>query len=138
MCFARLCPATVEQHAAIAAYQLPAGYFAPVIDEYHRRRDVLMDGLSKIPGVRTYRPEGAFYTMVELPVDDADRFCAWLLTDFEHDKETVMMAPGSGFYATPGLGTKEARIAYVLRVEALSRSVQIIERALSAYPGRAG
>jgi aspartate aminotransferase len=76
--------------------------------------------------------------MLELPVDDADKFCGWMLTDFEHNHETVMMAPGSGFYATTGLGAKEARIAYVLRVEALKRSVEIIERALSAYPGRAG
>jgi aspartate aminotransferase len=136
MGFARLCPATVAQRAAIAAYQLDPTYFDPVIEEYQKRRDVLVDGLEAIEGVGTYRPEGAFYTVINLPVDDADRFCQWLLTDFSHDGETVMMAPASGFYASEGLGKQEARIAYVLHAEALKRSVNILAAALVEYPGR--
>jgi len=136
MGFARLCPATVAQRAAIAAYQLEPSYFDPVIAEYQKRRDVLVDGLEKIEGVGTYRPEGAFYTVISLPIDDADRFCRWLLTDFSHEGETVMMAPASGFYASEGLGLKEARIAYVLNAEALEKSVNILAHALVQYPGR--
>jgi aspartate aminotransferase len=136
MAFARLCPATIEQIGAIAAYGLPPDYFAPVIAEYQRRRNLLVEGLSKLPGVTAYRPEGAFYAMVTLPVDDADRFCAWLLSDFSYQKETVMLAPGSGFYATPGLGRHEARVAYVLNTEALARSIEVLGCALEAYPGR--
>lgn len=136
MAFARLCPPTVDQIAAIAGYALPQDYFDPVIVEYRRRRDVLVAGLNAIPGVHTYLPEGAFYTVVTLPVKDADDFCAWLLTGFAHRGETVMMAPASGFYATPGLGTGEARIAYVLNVESLARSCEILREALAVYPGR--
>lgn len=137
MCFARLCPPTVAQRAAIAGYALDPSYFEPVIEEYRRRRDALVAGLNAIDGVHTYEPEGAFYTIITLPVDDADHFCRWLLSDFSYEGETVMMAPASGFYATPGLGQSEARIAYVLEVEALKKSVKIIEEALRRYPGSA-
>lgn len=136
LCFARLCPATVDQYAAIAAYELPPSYFAPVIAEYKRRRDVLVEGLRKIPGVRTYLPEGAFYTIIDLPIDDADEFCLWLLREFQHQGQTVMMAPASGFYATPGAGKTEARIAYVLNVDALEQSLEVLKVALDRYPRR--
>jgi len=136
MGFARLCPATIAQKAVIAAYQLEPSYFDPVIEEYQKRRDILVDGLSSIDGVGTYRPEGAFYTVIRLPVDDADRFCRWLLTDFSHAGETVMMAPAAGFYASQDLGHQEARIAYVLNTEALKKSVNILAAALVEYPGR--
>lgn len=133
--FARLCPATVAQIASIAAYKTPESYFDEVVREYERRRNVLVDGLSAIDGVSTYRPEGAFYAMVTLPVPDADRFAVWLLSEFSHDHKTVMLAPASGFYVTPGLGATEVRIAYVLHTDALRESVDILGRALAAYPG---
>lgn len=136
MAFARLCPATVDQLAALAAYATPPAYFAEVVAEYERRRDVLVDGLNAIEGVSTYRPEGAFYTVATFPVDDCDRFASWLLTDFERDGETVMMAPASGFYSRPELGLHQARIAYVLGVPALERSLKVLEAALAVYPGR--
>lgn len=136
MCFARLCPATVDQLAAIAAYDTPQSYFDEVVEEYTRRRDALVDGLNAIPGVKTYRPEGAFYTVATFPVKDCDHFAQWLLTDFSHEGETVMMAPASGFYGTPGLGTDQARIAYVLEVPALQASVRILKAALQVYEGR--
>jgi aspartate aminotransferase len=125
MGFARLCPATVAQSAAVAAYRINPDYFEPIIAEYEKRRDVLVAGLAEIKGVRAYQPEGAFYAVIQMPVDDADRFCRWLLTDFSKNKETVMMAPAEGFYATEGMGRQEARIAYVLKAEALVQ-----------YPGR--
>lgn len=134
--FARLCPPTVDQYAAIAGYRLPPSYFDPVVAEYTARRDALVRGLRAIPGVSAYVPEGAFYTMVTLPVDDADAFCLWLLESFQHRGETVMMAPGSGFYSTPDLGRQEARIAYVLNVEALGRAIETLGHALAVYPGR--
>ena len=133
MCFARLCPATVDQLAAVAAFSTPQSYFDEVVAEYQRRRDVLVKGLNNIEGVSTYKPEGAFYTIATLPVEDIDHFAQWLLTDFELEKETVMMAPATGFYSTPGLGKKEARIAYVLEVPALERSVRILDAALKQY-----
>jgi aspartate aminotransferase len=136
MCFARLCPATVDQLAAVAAYDTPSSYFDQVRAEYRRRRDVLVDGLNRIPGVHTYRPHGAFYTMATFPVTDADAFCAWMLESFEHQGATVMMAPGSGFYGHPELGRQQARIAYVLEVSALQQSVEILAAALQVAPQR--
>lgn len=133
MCFARLCPATVDQLAAVAAYQTPQSYFDEVVAEYTRRRNVLVDGLNSIPGVSTYKPEGAFYTIVRFPVADADDFAKWLLTDYSYQGETVMVAPASGFYATPGLGKDEARIAYVLKVADLEKSVEVLRQALRVY-----
>jgi aspartate aminotransferase len=134
MSFARLCPATVDQLAAIAAYQTPHSYFDEVVEEYRRRRDALVRGLLTIEGVSAYLPEGAFYAMVTFPVEDADHFAKWLLTDFSYRGQTVMMAPGSGFYATPGLGKREARLAYVVEVDALNQSVEVLRAALSVYP----
>jgi aspartate aminotransferase len=131
--FARLCPATVDQLAAVQGYALPPSFFDPIIETYRNRRDVLVEGLNSIDGVHTYRPEGAFYTVVTLPVEDSDDFCRWLLTDFDHQGETVMMAPATGFYGTAGLGRQQARIAYVLEVGALQRSVEILRAGLAQY-----
>lgn len=136
MCFARLCPATVDQLAALAAYTTPKSYFDAVVKEYQMRRDVLVDGLNAIEGVSTYRPQGAFYSIVTLPVADVDHFAQWLLTDFSHDGETVMVAPATGFYSNPELGRHQARIAYVLNAAALERSVAILDHALRAYPAK--
>ena len=133
MSFARLCPATVDQLAAIAAYDTPQSYFDEVVAEYTKRRDTLVDGLNALDGVKTHRPEGAFYTMVTLPVDDVDHFAQWLLEEFSFEGETVMMAPGTGFYGTPGLGKQEARIAYVLEAPALEKAVRIIGEGLKKY-----
>lgn len=135
MSFARLCPATVDQLASVAAFSTPQSYFDEVVAEYQNRRNVLVEGLNAIEGVSTYKPEGAFYTVATFPVADADHFAQWLLTDFEKGNETVMMAPATGFYATEGLGKQEARIAYVLEASALSRSLEILEAALAKYPG---
>lgn len=136
MCFARLCPATVDQIAAIAAYDTPQSYFDDVVAEYTRRRDALVKGLNSIKGVSAPMPEGAFYLVTTLPVDDADDFAKWLLTDFNHEKETVMIAPASGFYGHAELGKRQARIAYVLEVPHLLRSVELLRIALDQYPGR--
>ncbi|MEQ9497747.1 MAG: pyridoxal phosphate-dependent aminotransferase [Deltaproteobacteria bacterium] len=133
MCFARLCPATVDQRAAVEAYRTPTSYFDDVVREYQARRDVLVDGLNLIEGVSAPKPAGAFYAIVTLPVADADRFAQWLLTDFSHEGETVMVAPASGFYSDPTLGQHQARIAYVLHVEALARCVEIMQVALQTY-----
>ena len=131
---ARLSPATVDQFAAAAALDTPASYFRDVVREYRGRRDVLVDGLHAI-GVECIRPAGAFYLVASLPVADSDAFCRFLLEDFSFEGETVMLAPASGFYATPGLGKDEARIAYVLDRERLARSVMILGAALQAYQG---
>jgi aspartate aminotransferase len=104
-----------------------------VYEQYVERRKCLIDGLNKIPGVYSPIPMGAFYTVARIPVDDAEEFCKWCLTDFDYEGETIMMAPGSGFYATPGMGKDEVRIAYALNIEDLKRSVFILEKALEAY-----
>ena len=109
-----------------------------MIDEYRRRRDTVYEALSAIDGVSLVRPEGAFYTIPELPVDDAETFARWLLTDFQVEGETVMVAPAAGFYHTKGLGTREIRIAFVLDTDRLRRSMGILKRALDSYPGRIG
>ena len=105
-------------------------------EEYIERRNCLIDGLNKIPGVYSPIPMGAFYTVARLPVDDSDRFCAWCLSEFSYEGETVMMAPASGFYTDPTKGRNEVRIAYVLKKEDLRRALYILGRALEAYPGR--
>jgi aspartate aminotransferase len=133
---ARLSPATVDQYAAMAALDTPAEYFRDVVREYRARRDALVKGLRGI-GVDCISPEGAFYLVASLPVDDADSFCRFLLEEFDLDGETVMLAPASGFYATPGLGKTEARIAYVLDVPRLERSVKILGAAFEAFRKRA-
>ncbi|MSP26038.1 MAG: aminotransferase class I/II-fold pyridoxal phosphate-dependent enzyme, partial [Myxococcales bacterium] len=129
---ARLSPATVDQYAAMAALDTPASYFREVVREYRERRDVLVGGLSDM-GVDCRSPAGAFYLVAPLPVDDAERFCRFLLESFSLDGETVMLAPAAGFYATEGLGLREARIAYVLDVVRLRRSVKILGAAFEAY-----
>ena len=132
-CQARLSPPLLGQIVAEASIEGTEEYSAEVYEQYVDRRKCLIDGLNKIPGVYSPIPMGAFYTMVRLPVDDAEKFCKWCLTDFDYEGETVMMAPGSGFYATPGMGRDEVRIAYALNIEDLKRSVLILEKALEAY-----
>jgi aspartate aminotransferase len=133
---ARLCPPTLGQHIGMALNDIPDSYMEGVIAEYERRRNLVFERLEKMPGVGVLRPQGAFYLCARLPVDDANFFCEYLLRDFAIDGETVMLAPADGFYATPGLGTNEARIAYVLREEELDRAMRIIAAALESYPGR--
>ena len=133
---ARLCPPTMEQIAATAALDTPQSYFDEVNEEYLARREAAFEGLGKIPGVMAHKPSGAFYTVVKLPVTDSDEFCRWLLESFHDNKETIMMAPAAGFYATPGLGRDEVRIAFVLNVRAIRRCMEILANALSVYPGR--
>jgi aspartate aminotransferase len=134
---ARLSPPTFGQIAGEAALDTPQSYFDEVSAEYVERRDILIDGLSKIPGVTCPKPGGAFYAIAKLPIDNSDKFCQWLLEDFEYNNETVMMAPATGFYATKGLGIQEVRLAYVLNQESLVKSVKCLEEALKVYPGRA-
>jgi len=130
---ARLCPPSVEQKAALAAYQMGTNYFTPVKVEYQRRRDVLYEGLKNIPGVVAYKPQGAFYITVKLPIRDCDHFVVWMLTEFNLDGETVMVAPAAGFYATPGKGQDEVRMAYVIEVEKIKRGLEILRAGLDKY-----
>lgn len=135
-CQARLSPPLLGQIAAEASIDTPEEYMLEMYNEYVERRKYLIDGLNRIPGVYSPIPMGAFYTVARLPVDDSDRFCAWLLSDFEYNGETIMMAPASGFYTTPGIGRDEVRIAYVLDKEDLKKSLVVLQKALEAYPGR--
>jgi aspartate aminotransferase len=132
---ARLSPPTFGQIASEAALNTPDSYFTGVIGEYVQRRDILVDGLNTIPGVTCPKPKGAFYCVAELPIDDADRFCQWLLESFSHDGHTVMMAPCSGFYVDPATGRKQVRLAYVLEQPLLKKAVECLRAALTAYPG---
>ncbi len=133
---ARLSPPGLGQIVGEAALDTPESYFEEVNKEYRDRRDYLVAGLNKIEGVLCPSPKGAFYTTVKLPVDDAEKFAQWILTDFEHNNQTVMVAPAAGFYATPGLGKNEVRIAYVLNKEDLVNAVECLKIALEKYPGR--
>jgi len=133
---ARLCPPGLGQVVAEASLDTPPEYFAEVNHEYTRRRNFLVEALNQIPGIYCPKPKGAFYTVVKLPVDDAERFAQWLLEEFEYKNQTVMVAPASGFYSTPGLGRNEVRIAYVLNVEDLKNAVEVLSKALKVYPGR--
>ncbi len=133
---ARLCPPSYGQIAAEAALDTPKEYFTEVYDEYIQRRDFMVEALNKMEGVVCPKPKGAFYTVVKLPVDDADKFAQWLLESFDHNNQTVMLAPASGFYATPGLGKDEVRIAYVLKIEDLKNAMETLEAALKQYPGK--
>ena len=135
-CQARLSPPLIGQIVAEASLDAPEDYSRDVYDEYVERRKCLIDGLNRIPGVYSPIPMGAFYTVARLPVDDCEKFCAWCLSDFDYEGETVMMAPASGFYTTPGAGKNEVRIAYVLKKEDLMRSLFVLRKALEAYPGR--
>ena len=132
-CQARLSPPLLGQIVAEASIEGTEEYSADVYEQYVERRKCLIDGLNKIPGVYSPIPMGAFYTVARIPVDDAEKFCAWCLTDFDYEGETIMMAPGNGFYATPGMGRDEVRIAYALNIEDLKRAVVILEKALEAY-----
>ena len=132
---ARLSPPTLAQIAAEAALDTPDSYFDEVRSSYRNRRDALVDGLTAIKGVTCPTPGGAFYAVAKLPIDDADVFCQWMLESFEYEGSTVMMAPNTGFYATPGLGKQEVRMAYVLEREEIEKAVACLGAALSAYPG---
>lgn len=133
---ARLSPPTIDQIASEAALQTPQKYFDDVVSEYVTRRNIMVDGLNNIPGVFCPKPSGAFYCVAKFPVDDAEKFCQWLLEEFEYEGQTVMMAPANGFYATEGAGKQEARIAYVLNQNSLHKAVKCLEEALKVYPGR--
>lgn len=133
---ARLSPPTIDQIAAEAALKTPQSYFDNVVREYVQRRNIMIQGLNSIPGVFCPNPSGAFYCVAKFPVDDAEKFCQWLLEDFSYEGQTVMMAPANGFYATKGAGLQEARIAYVLNQEDLKKAVICLEKALEVYPGR--
>ena len=135
-CQARLCPPLIGQIIAEASIDTPEEYMLNTYDEFVERRKFLIDGLNKIPGCYTPIPMGAFYTVAKLPVDDIDKFCEWLLRDFEYEGQTVMLAPASGFYTTPELGRNEARIAYVLKKEDLAQALNVLTVALEQYPGR--
>jgi aspartate aminotransferase len=129
----RLSPPGLAQIIASAALELGPDYTESVVSEYQHRRDVLFRGLSEIPGVFLRKPEGAFYFVARLPVHDSEDFARFLLTDFQHEGATVMVAPAAGFYATPGLGRDEVRIAYVLKEADLRASVEILAEAIPAY-----
>lgn len=134
-CQARLSPPLIGQIAAEASLDEPEEYGREVYDEYVERRKCLIDGLNRIPGVYSPIPMGAFYTVAKLPVDDAEKFCAWCLSDFQYEGETVMMAPAAGFYTTPGVGRDQVRLAYVLKKEDLNRALFVLRKALESYPG---
>lgn len=133
---ARLSPPTYEQIAAEAALATPPSYFEAVNAEYCARRDTLVSRLNAIPGVFCPTPRGAFYAVAELPVDDAEAFCRWMLEEFSFEGDTVMMAPAAGFYAERSLGKRQVRLAYVLKQAALERAMDVLEQGLAAYPGR--
>ena len=132
-CQSRLAVATVDQMAAASLYSVDSSFFDHCKDEYRRRRDVVINGLRRIPGVMVEEPMGAFYVMARLPVDDTDKFQQWLLTDFEDNQETVMFAPGAPFYETPGSGTNEVRIAYVLEQHKLKRAMELLAKGIIRY-----
>ena len=132
---ARLSPPTIDQVAAEAALSTPQSYFDEVVSEYVARRNIMVDGLNSIPGVFCPKPKGAFYCVARFPVDDAEKFCQWLLESFSFEGQTVMMAPANGFYSSSGAGKNEARIAYVLNQDALRNAVECLRVALDQYPG---
>lgn len=135
-CQARLSPPLIGQIAAEASLEGTEEYLMDAYNEYVERRKFLIDGLNRIEGVYSPIPMGAFYTVARLPVDDSDKFCAWLLDEFEYENETIFMAPASGFYTTPGYGKDEVRIAYVLKKKELAKALKILKEALKVYPGR--
>ncbi|WP_041721653.1 pyridoxal phosphate-dependent aminotransferase [Alkaliphilus metalliredigens] len=136
LCQGRLCVPTLEQVGAIELYKTPESYFKTVNKEYEKRRDIVYTELNKMPGVLCKKPTGAFYVAAKLPVDDAEKFVIWMLKDFDIDGETLMMAPAEGFYATPGLGKDEVRIAYVLNEDDLMKSMNLLKVALELYPNK--
>lgn len=132
-CQARLSPPLIGQIIAEASLDTPEEYMRDVYDEYVERRKFLIDGLNRIPGCYSPIPMGAFYTVARLPIDDADKFCAWCLEEFDYEGQTIFMAPASGFYTTPGLGKNEVRLAYVLKKEDLAKALVVLEKALETY-----
>ena len=135
-CQARLSPPLIGQIVAEASIEGTEAYSREVYEEYLERRKTLIDGVNRIPGCYTPIPMGAFYTVAKLPVDDSEKFCRWCLDSFNYEGETVMMAPASGFYTTPGAGINQVRIAYVLKKPDLERALLVLRKALEAYPGR--
>lgn len=133
---ARLCPPAIAQIAAEAAIDTPQSYFDAVSKEYTERRDIVVNALNKMDGVFCPNPGGAFYAVVRLPIDDSDKFCQWMLESFSYEGQTVMMAPATGFYSTPGAGKNEVRIAYVLKKDDLVSAMKCLEEALKVYPGK--
>jgi aspartate aminotransferase len=133
---ARLSPPSIGQAAAEAAVDTPPEYFKAVLDEYHKRRNAVVESINRMKGAYCPKPSGAFYVVARLPIDDSDRFCQWLLEDFSFHNETVMLAPATGFYASKGKGLNEVRISYVLKVEDLVKAMECLEEALKVYPGR--
>lgn len=133
---ARLSPGMVEQIAGEAAVDTPDEYFIAVKKEYTQRRDLLVDALNKMEGVICPNPGGAFYVLAQFPIDNADKFCQWILEHFEYQNQTIMMAPATGFYSTPGAGYNQIRLAYVLNTDDLKNAMICLEKALEAYPGR--
>ncbi|MEQ1823810.1 MAG: pyridoxal phosphate-dependent aminotransferase [Fimbriimonadaceae bacterium] len=133
---ARLSPPTLEQLGVIGALDCPPSYYSEVREEFRRRRDTLVARITKMPGAKVPKIEGAFYATVRLPIDDSDKFCQWLLESFDHEGRTIMFAPATGFYSTPGEGRDEVRIAYVLNQERMELAMDILEAALAVYPGR--
>lgn len=133
---ARLSPPSFGQVAAEAAIQTPDSYFVEVLEEYHKRRDTVVEAINNIEGAFCPNPSGAFYVVAKLPIDNSDKFCQWLLEDFNFENQTVMMAPATGFYSTPGRGLDEVRISYVLNVDDLKNSMKVLDEALKVYPGR--
>jgi aspartate aminotransferase len=132
-CMSRLASPTVEQMAMVPVLKQVAEIVPPMITEWHKRRDVVGEGLAGIPGVKAHKPEGAFYVICELPVDSSEKFSQWMIEKFEHQGETVLVAPAPGFYATPGKGEKEIRIAYVINTEELKRALELLKMALEEY-----
>ncbi|MFZ4769392.1 MAG: pyridoxal phosphate-dependent aminotransferase, partial [Ferruginibacter sp.] len=133
---ARLSPPSFAQILGEAAIDLPDNYFDTTRAEYKLRRDTIVGKLNAIPGVYCPNPGGAFYAMARLPIDDSDKFCQWLLEDFSYEGQTVMLAPATGFYSTPGLGKNEVRLAYVLKIEDINKAIDCLEEALKVYPGK--
>ncbi len=133
---ARLSPPGLAQIMGEAAVDLPDSYFDAPKAEYLSRRNLLVSRLNAMPGVFCPNPGGAFYAIAKLPIDDSDKFCQWLLEEFNHNNQTVMLAPATGFYGTPGLGKNEVRLAYVLNLDALNAAMDCLEKALEVYPGR--
>ena len=136
LAMARLCPPMLGQVVAEAAVDSPPEYMEEVYNEYLNRRNYFINALNEIPGVYSPMPMGAFYSVVRLPIDDSDKFCQWMLEEFEYKNETVMMAPASGFYSTKGVGKNEVRVAYVLNIDDLKQAVECLKVALKVYPGR--
>lgn len=134
---ARLSPPTLGQIAAEAALKTPQSYFDQVSNEYVERRNFMVNKLNEMDGVFCPMPKGAFYAIAHLPIDDSEKFCRWMLEEFSFDNQTVMMAPATGFYSSPGLGKQEVRLAYVLNIKSLKKAMKCLDEALKVYPGRA-